>query len=125
MNIVFVIVQSLLGLFFLFGGIRFTFQSIATLAKNKNFSFVQDIPVPLTRFNGIAEILAGLALIVSTFTGLAPWSIPLAALGVVLMMLCAATFHIRRREYNFLPLNGVLLALALLVAVGRWSWIAA
>jgi putative oxidoreductase len=125
MNIIFLVVQSLLGLFFLFGGVRFTFQSIATLAENKNFTFVRDIPVSLMRFNGVVEILAGLALLVPTFTGLLRWSTPLAALGIALLMLCAGTFHIRRREYNVLPLNATLFVVALFVVFARWSWLVA
>jgi uncharacterized membrane protein YphA (DoxX/SURF4 family) len=125
MNIVFLTLQMLLGLFFLIGGIRFTLQPIATLAKNKNFSFVNDIPVSLTRFNGVVETLAGLALIVPVVTGLLRWSIPLAALGLALLMLCAGTFHVRRREYHVLPLNGILFVLVLVVAFARWSWLTA
>lgn len=122
MNLVFVIVQCLLGSFFLITGPRFIFQPISRLAENKNFSFVVDLPAPLVRFIGVAETLAGVALLASLVTDVLLWSTPLAALGVALLLLCAATFHIRRREYGVLPVNGVLFALALFTAVGRWSW---
>jgi DoxX-like family len=119
MNIGFLVVQSLLGLFFLLRGLRYTFLPIATLAKNKDSKFLLEIPEPLTRFIGVAKTLAGLALIVSIFTGLVRWSTPFAALELALLVLCAGTFHIRRREYNMLPLNVTLLALALFVALGH------
>jgi uncharacterized membrane protein YphA (DoxX/SURF4 family) len=123
MNIVFLVVQSLLGLGFLLAGFRYTFQPIATLTKNSNF--LLDVPNPLIRFIGVAKTLAGVALIVSTLTGLVRWSTPLAALGLAALMLCAGMFHIRRREYNVLPLNATLFVLALFVAFVRWSWITA
>jgi uncharacterized protein YjeT (DUF2065 family) len=119
-TIAFLTTQGLLGLFFLLGGLRYTFLPIPTLAKNKDSKFLLELPQPLIRFIGVAKTLAGLALIVSPLTELAPWSIPMASFGLALLMLCAGTFHIRRREYNKLPLNGTLFALALFVAFGSW-----
>lgn len=120
MAIIFSIARGLLALFFLLGGLRYLFLSVATLTKNKDSKFLLDVPEPLIRFIGVAKTVAGLAIIVSTLTGLAPWSIPLASLGIALLMVFAGTFHLRRREFSKLPLNGTLLALALFVAFGSW-----
>jgi hypothetical protein len=123
MNVIFLTAQGLLSLFFLLGGLRYLFLSVAKLTKNENSRFLLDVPEPLIRFIGVAKTVGGSAIIVSTLTGLAPWSIPLAALGIALLMLSAGTFHLRRGEFSKLPLNGILFLLALLVIVGRWSWV--
>jgi putative oxidoreductase len=125
MTIIFLIAQGLLSLFFLLGGLRYLLLSVATLTKNESSKFLLDVPEPLIRFIGVAKIVGSLAIIVSTLTGLAPWSVPLAALGIALLMLCAGMFHLSRGEFSKLPLNGILLLLALLVVVGRWSWVVA
>jgi hypothetical protein len=72
MNIVFLIVQGLPGLFFLLGGLRYMFLSVATLTKNKDSKFLLDVPEPLIRFIGVAKTVGSSAIIVSTLTGLAP-----------------------------------------------------
>jgi hypothetical protein len=46
---------------------------------------------------------------------------PLAAAGVVLLMIGAAVTHARRREYKNIVVNAVLAALALIIAVSRFG----
>ena len=46
---------------------------------------------------------------------------PVAAVGLVLVMVGAATTHLRRKETQLVALNVVLLALALFVAWGRFG----
>ncbi len=45
---------------------------------------------------------------------------PLAALGIVVLMVVAAVFHARRGENQAIGLNVGLLVLAAFVAYGRW-----
>ena len=45
-----------------------------------------------------------------------------AAIGLVVVMISASIFHISRREYPNLPINAVLLLLALFIVVGRLAW---
>jgi putative oxidoreductase len=120
MTIILLIARGLLALCFLLGGLRYLFLSVATLTKNKDSRFLLNVPELLIRFIGVAKTVAGSAIIVSTLTGLAPWSVPLAALGIALLMLCAGTFHLSRREFSKLTLNSTLFALALFVAFGSW-----
>jgi hypothetical protein len=49
------------------------------------------------------------------------WLTPLAAAGLVLLMLGAIVFHVRRREYPNIGLNAVLGILAAIVAWGRFG----
>jgi hypothetical protein len=70
-------------------------------------------------FIGVCESLGGVGLIMS-MTGVKPKLTPLAALGLTLVMLLAAIFHIVRGEYSFfLPGNLVLGGGAAFIAYGR------
>jgi hypothetical protein len=51
--------------------------------------------------------------------GIFPGLTPLAAAGLVILMLGAIVFHIRRREYPNVGFNALLGALAAIVAWGR------
>jgi hypothetical protein len=49
------------------------------------------------------------------------WLAPLAAAGLVLLMVGAIVFHIRRREYPNVGFNAVLGLLAAFIAWGRFG----
>ncbi|HEY1972706.1 MAG TPA: DoxX family protein [Pseudonocardia sp.] len=70
---------------------------------------------------GALEVLGALGLILPAVTGIAPVLVPLAALGLALLMIGAAVVHSRRGEVvPFVIVNVVLLILALVVAFGRF-----
>ena len=52
---------------------------------------------------------------------IAPTLTAVAAVGAVLLMVGAATTHVRRREFDRLPLNVALAALAVFVAAMRFG----
>jgi len=83
-------------------------------------NYIEAIPVGLRRFTAVAESLAGAGLILPWLTGILPWLTPLAAMGLVLVMIGAVIFHIPRREYPNIVFNLVLLALAAFVAYERF-----
>ena len=80
-----------------------------------------DLAPGLHYFSGAAEILAGLGLILPGLFKSYTWLTPLAAAGLVLVMLGAAVFHITRGEYPNVVQNIILAALAAFVAYGRWK----
>jgi hypothetical protein len=49
------------------------------------------------------------------------WLVPLAALGLTLLMLGAIVFHLMRREYPNIGLNAFLAVLSAVVAWGRFG----
>jgi uncharacterized membrane protein YphA (DoxX/SURF4 family) len=55
---------------------------------------------PFFRFIGLAEVLAAAGLTLPTFTGILPWLTPLAAAGLLAIMLGAAILHLRRAAYT-------------------------
>ncbi|MDT0461255.1 DoxX family protein [Streptomyces sp. DSM 41527] len=70
---------------------------------------------------GSVEVLAALGLVLPPALGIAPVPAPLAALGLVLVMLGATVVHARRGEAQMIAVNLVLLALAAVVAWGRFG----
>ena len=55
---------------------------------------------PFFRFIGLAEVLASAGLTLATSTGILPWLTPLAAAGLLVIMLGAAILHLRRAAYE-------------------------
>jgi putative oxidoreductase len=73
------------------------------------------------RFVGASELLGALGLILPLVSGILPWLTVLAAIGLTLIQLLAIfTEHLPKKEYNVIPVNIVLIALAVFVVVGRW-----
>jgi hypothetical protein len=86
----------------------------------KNMAWVEDFSQPTVRIIGALEILGAIGVVVPALTGILPWLTPLAALGLVLLMLGAALTHLRRTEYGYIIMNAVLLVLAAFVVWGRF-----
>ncbi|HET9905385.1 MAG TPA: DoxX family protein [Anaerolineales bacterium] len=122
MNIALWIAQGLLAVMFGMSGVMKTFQTAKTKeqmswAKNRSDGFV--------RFVGISEVLGAIGLILPLVTGILTWLTPLAAIGLALIQLLAIfTEHLPKKEFNVIPVNILLIALALFVVIGRWSLIA-
>ena len=81
--------------------------------------WAQDFSPTSIRLIGVAEVLGAAGLILPAVTHIAPILVPLAAIGLVLVMLGAAVVHARRKETMNIAVNVVLLALAVFVAWGR------
>jgi uncharacterized membrane protein YoaK (UPF0700 family) len=70
---------------------------------------------------GGLEILAAIGLILPAVVDIVPVLVPLAAVGLVLIMAGAAITHARRKEPPMIAVNLVLLVLAALVVWGRFG----
>jgi hypothetical protein len=81
--------------------------------------YTTDLPLALTRFIGAAELAGALGVVLPALTRIRPWLTPLAASGLVAVMLLAALFHVARGEFFAVPINLTLGALAAFVAGGR------
>jgi uncharacterized membrane protein YphA (DoxX/SURF4 family) len=86
---------------------------------NVGQGWAQDFSATSIRLIGVAEVLGAAGLILPAVTHIAPILVPLAAIGLVLVMLGAAVVHARRKETMNIAVNVVLLALAVFVAWGR------
>lgn len=117
LNIALWIVQSLLAVMFLMAGSSKLFQPIAELSKM--LPWVTSVSEGLVRFIGGSELLGGLGLLLPSILRIKPNLTPLAALGLAVVMVLAAIFHINRGEYSAIGMNALLIALALFIAWGR------
>src|SRR5260370_29992272 len=107
-------------------GISFVFHASILLRPSpqrlqSGMRYVLEMPAGLRVFAGVAEGLAGVGLVLPPLVHMLVWLAPLAAAGLVLLMLGAIVFHFRRREYPNIGLNAVLGVLAAIVAWGRFG----
>jgi uncharacterized membrane protein YphA (DoxX/SURF4 family) len=119
MNIALWVVAILLAFAFLFAGIMKAFRPKEALADK--MGWVEDFSIPMVKTIGVLEILAAIGLTLPALLDIAPVLVPIAALGLVLMMVGAIVVHARRKENEALPVNIVFLLLALFVAWGRFG----
>jgi uncharacterized membrane protein YphA (DoxX/SURF4 family) len=118
MNIALWVLQVVLGIFFVVHA-YLLLRPPASLQSGMNY--ILEMPAGLRRFAAIAEGLAGLALVFPPLLRVLTWLTPLAAAGLVLLMLGAIVFHLRRREYPNVGFNAVLGVLAGVIAWGRFG----
>jgi uncharacterized membrane protein len=118
MNIVLWILQILLGIYFVFVGVN---HFIIPPGLPEPMHWMYELSTELHIFSGTAEILGGLGLILPAVTKIQTRLVPLAASGLVLVMIGAMVWHIQRGEYSNIFMNFILAALAGFVAYGRWK----
>ena len=119
MNVALWILQIVLGLFFVYHMILLLRASPER--AQRGMRWMVEMPSRLRLFAAVAEGLAGVALIFAPLIRDIDWLAPMAAAGLVLLMLGAIVFHVRRREYPNVGLNIVLGVLAAAIAVGRFG----
>jgi putative oxidoreductase len=112
------VVQAILALLFGFAGVSKTTQPIAQLAQQ--LVWPGDVPPGLVRFIGLSELLGALGLILPSLTRIKPGLTPLAAAGLVTVMVLASAFHLTRGELGGVAFNLVLGSAAAFVAWGRY-----
>jgi hypothetical protein len=83
------------------------------------FGFVDDFSTGTIRAIAALEILAAAGLVLPAALGIAPVLVPLAAVGLALLMAGAIVVHVRRHEAQGVVVALAFLALAVLVAWGR------
>jgi len=118
MNILLWILQFVLGIYFIFTGIL---HFIVPPGLPAPMAWMYELSPTLHYVSGAAEVLGGLGLILPGLTRIQTRLTSLAALGLVLVMLGAAVWHIQRGEYPNIVMNLILAGLAAFVAYGRWK----
>ena len=114
MNIALWIVQALLALLFLFAGGMKLIMPIEEMTKQ--------IPLPglFLRFIAVCEVLGALGLILPGLTRIRPGLTPLAAAGLVIIMIGATVITLAGGEVASALISLVIGLLAAFVAYGRW-----
>jgi hypothetical protein len=120
MNVALWIIAGLLAVAFLAGGAVKLTQPKEKLAAS-GMGFVEDVSAGTVKAIGALEVLAAVGLILPAVLDIAHVLVPLAAVGLVLLMVGAIITHLRRHEAQAIVVNLALLALAVLVAWGRFG----
>ena len=117
MNIALWIIQALLAALFLFAGGMKLVMPIEDILKQ--------MPLPLpgwfVRFTGVVEVLGGIGLILPWLLRIKPGLTPLAAAGLVIVMIGATVYTLASGENASAPMPLVVGILAGFVAYGRWK----
>lgn len=113
------IAQVLLAAMFLMSGFMKVSQPIDQLSKM--LPWTAQVSEGLVRFIGASEILGAFGLMLPSLVRIQPKLTPIAAVGLALVMLFAAAFHISRGETPAIGMNFILIALAAFVAWGRFK----
>ena len=120
MNLTLWIISGLLAALFLFAGANKLFIPREKLAKAPGGGWVLDFGAGFVKALGAVEILGAVGLILPALLDIAPVLVPLAALGLGLIMTGAATVMFRRQEPKHALVNLAYLALIAFVAYGRF-----
>ncbi|WP_144140881.1 DoxX family protein [Paraburkholderia sp. BCC1884] len=78
-----------------------------------------DLPLAFVRFTGLVDLAGGLGILLPALTRIAPRLTVWAAVGLTVLQSFAMIFHFSRGEFAMLPINLVLLTVAIFVAWGR------
>ena len=109
------IIAGLLAAAYLAAGSLKVLRPTEQLAAS-GMGWAEDYGTTATKAIGAVEILGALGLILPLLTGIAPWLSVVAAVGLALVQVGAIVVHIRRGERKSLPVNVVLLLLAVVAA---------
>jgi hypothetical protein len=114
------IAQWLLATLYLAAGGLKLVRPRETLVASGNFDWMKQTSNAGVKAVGVVEILGALGVVLPWLSGIAPILTPIAALGLVVVQICAIRVHLVRGERRPLPANLLLLLLAAYVAVWRF-----
>jgi uncharacterized membrane protein YphA (DoxX/SURF4 family) len=119
-NVVLWIVAGVLAAAFLGAGLMKLAQPKEKLVES-GMGWAGDFSPGVVKAIGALEVLGALGLILPAVFDVATVLVPLAAVGLALIMAGAIVVHARRKETPMVVANVVLLVLALFVAWGRFG----
>ena len=114
MHVAYWVIAALLAAIYVFGGAKKLLQSQDQLRPM--MGWVDAMPMPLVRTIGLLEVLGAVGVILPPLTGIAPGLAIAAAIGLAIIQIGAFALHLSRHELADLPLNAVLLVLAVAAA---------
>ena len=110
------VLQWLFGVYFVAVGVM---HLVLPEGLPEPLSWMYDLDDTQHMLSGVAEILGGLGLILPSLTRIAPWLTPLAAIGLMIVMIAAIFFHVGRDEIANVGINLVNLLVLGYIAWGR------
>jgi hypothetical protein len=121
MNTALWIIAGVLAAAFLAGGVIKLVTPRHKLVASSFGGWAEDFGAGTIKAIGALEVLAAAGLVLPAALDLAPVIVPLAAVGVALLMVGAMITHLRRREPRVIAVNVIYLGLAAFVAWGRFG----
>jgi uncharacterized membrane protein YphA (DoxX/SURF4 family) len=122
MNTVAWVLQIVLAVVFLLHGLLFTVAyGAAARRRQAGGRAPSSMPPTLRQFIGVAELAAAFGLIGPPVAHVFPWLAPLAAAGLVLVMVGAAIFHARKSEFTEAVVTVLIGGLAAVTVFLRWQ----
>jgi uncharacterized membrane protein YphA (DoxX/SURF4 family) len=119
MNVTLSAIQIVLALVFAVAGGTKLWRPRLALADR--MPWVEDMSDVQVKGIGMLEVAAAVGLVAPPLLHVATFLTPLAAVGVILLMLGAAATNLRIGERQILPVNALLMVLAAFVAVARFG----
>jgi uncharacterized membrane protein YphA (DoxX/SURF4 family) len=119
MNLTLWIIAGLLAVVYLAAGIAKLIVPEEKLANAPGAGWIEDFSAGTVKAIGALEVLAAVGLVLPAAIDIAPVLVPLAAVGLALLMAGATITRIRRHETKPMVADLVYLALAGFVAWGR------
>lgn len=120
MNIALWIVAGVLAAAALAGGVQKLVQPREKLVAS-GLAWVEDFSPGIIKTIGGVEVLAAIGLVLPAVLDIAPVLVPLAAVGLALLMVGAMITHVRRDEASLIGVNLAVFAVAAFVAWGRFG----
>lgn len=115
MIIAYWIIAGLLALVYLLsGGMKVVRSREQLIAAGQGW--VEGANTGVVKLVGVLELAGALGLLLPPLTGIAPSLAPMAALGLVLVQAVAIGVHMKLNDTKSLPVNIILLALAIAAA---------
>jgi uncharacterized membrane protein YphA (DoxX/SURF4 family) len=122
MNMVAWVLQIVLAVAFLLHGLLFTVAYGPVAKRREARGRPPSSMAPAFRqFIGVAELAAAFGLTVPPAVHIFPWLAPLAAAGLVLVMVGAAIFHARKSEFPAAAVTVFIGGLAAVTVFLRWQ----
>jgi uncharacterized membrane protein len=118
-NAVLWVLQIVLALVFLALGLLMVTRSRERLLRVAGW--VEDFPEPVVTTIGVLELLGAAGVLLPAVFGVGGVLVPIAALGLAVLLVGAIVTHLLRGEQDELGLPVALLLAATLVAAGRLS----
>jgi hypothetical protein len=121
MNTALWIIAGLLATVFLVAGLNKLVIPREKLAKAPGGGWVLDFSGGFVKALGAVEILGAFGLIVPAALDIVPVLVPVAAVGLGVIMIGAAVVEARRQEFKHVLVNVAYLALIVFVVVARFG----
>ena len=111
------IAQIILGGMFIMAGMMKSTQPIVDLSES--VPWTANVPLGLVRFIGVSELLGGIGIILPSLLRIKPILTPIAAIGILLIMVFALVYHVVNGETNVIGINIAFGLVAAFIAWGR------